>query len=248
MQHFGIIGKPLGHSMSKEYFEKRFAAEGVQADYTIHELDAVEDVVPLLDRLDGLNVTSPYKEAIMPYLDKIDETAREIGGVNVVYKRCGYNTDWIGAYQTMQNTKCKMNQNAKCKMQNDWTAALVLGTGGAARAVKFALEKLGMNVQVVSRNKSKGDLTYEELTEEVMKKCKVIANCTPLGMKPHEDEKPDIPYEWITKDHVLFDCIYNPEKTKFLEEGEKRGAEIVNGAEMFMAQAKEAWKKFRVES
>ena len=133
-------------------------------------------------------------------------------------------------------------------MQNDWTAALVLGTGGAARAVKFALEKLGMNVQVVSRSKSKGDLTYEELTEEVMKKCKVIANCTPLGMKPHEDEKPDIPYEWITKDHVLFDCIYNPEKTKFLEEGEKRGAEIVNGAEMFMAQAKEAWKIFMVES
>ena len=240
MQHFGIIGKPLGHSMSKEYFEKRFAAEGVQADYTIHELDAVEDVVPLLDRLDGLNVTSPYKEAIMPYLDKIDETAREIGGVNVVYKRCGYNTDWIGARAALSHQLSAVSDQPKAKQ------ALVLGTGGAARAVKFALEKLGMNVQVVSRSKGKGDLTYEELTEEVMKKCKVIANCTPLGMKPHEDEKPDIPYEWITKDHVLFDCIYNPEKTKFLEEGEKRGAEIVNGAEMFMAQAKEAWSIFNL--
>ena len=228
--------------MSKEYFEKRFAAEGVQADYTIHELDAVEDVVPLLDRLDGLNVTSPYKEAIMPYLDKIDETAQEIGGVNVVYKRCGYNTDWIGAKEAISHQLSAISYQTKVEQ------ALVLGTGGAARAVKFALEKLGMNVQVVSRSKGKGDLTYEELTEEVMKKCKVIANCTPLGMKPHEDEKPDIPYEWITKEHVLFDCIYNPEKTKFLEEGEKRGAQIVNGEAMFRAQAEEAWKTFRVES
>lgn len=220
--------------MSKEYFEKRFAAEGVQADYTVHELDAVEDVVPLLDRLDGLNVTSPYKEAIMPYLDKIDETAREIGGVNVVYKRCGYNTDWIGAREAL-----------KSRVESrEPREALVLGTGGAARAVRYALEKLGMKVKTVSRDKRKGDLTYGELTEEVMRECRVIANCTPLGMKPHEDEKPDIPYEWITKDHVLFDCIYNPEKTKFLAEGEKRGAEIVNGYAMFVAQAKEAWSIF----
>jgi len=237
MQHFGIIGKPLGHSKSKEYFEARFAAEGVQADYTIYELERIEDVVPLLDRLDGMNVTSPYKEAIMPYLDTIDETAREIGGVNVVYKRCGYNTDWIGAKAAL-----------KPYMRATDKQALVLGTGGAARAVKYALEHLGMKVQVVSRNKDKGDLTYGELTEEVMKQCTVIANCTPLGMKPHEDEKPDIPYEWITKQHVLFDCIYNPQKTKFLEEGEKRGAQIVNGAEMFVAQAKKAWEIFIVES
>ena len=238
MKHFGIIGKPLGHSMSKQYFDARFAAESVQAEYTIYELERIEDVVPLLDSLDGMNVTSPYKEAIIPYLDEIAETAREIGAVNVVYRHCGYNTDYIGA---MAALKPKVESREPRQ-------ALVLGTGGAARAVKYALEKLGMQVRVVSRDKKKGDLTYGELTEEVMKKCTVIANCTPLGMKPHEGEKPDIPYEWITAEHVLFDCIYNPEKTKFLEEGEKRGAEIVNGYAMFVAQAKEAWKKFRVDS
>ena len=240
MKHFGIIGKPLGHSMSKEYFERRFAAEGVQADYTIHELERIEDVVPLLDRLDGLNVTSPYKEVIMPYLDKIDETAREIGAVNVVYKRCGYNTDWIGAREAISHQLSAISYQTKVEQ------ALVLGTGGAARAVRYALEKMGMKVRTVSREKGKGDLTYGELTEEVIRECKVIANCTPLGMKPHEDEKPDIPYEWITKEHVLFDCIYNPEKTKFLEEGEKRGAEIVNGYAMFVAQAEEAWEIFNL--
>ena len=222
--------------MSKQYFDARFAAEGVQADYTIYELERIEDVVPLLDRLDGMNVTSPYKEAIMPYLDRIDETAREIGGVNVVYKRCGYNTDWIGAYEALKPL-------AKSQEPRE---ALVLGTGGAARAVKYALEKLGLKVRIVSRDKRKGDLTYADLTEEVMKECTVIANGTPLGMKPHEDEKPDIPYEWITKDHVLFDCIYNPKKTKFLEEGEKRGAQTVNGAEMFQEQAKEAEKIYKI--
>lgn len=224
--------------MSKQYFDARFAAEGVQADYTIYELERIEDVVPLLDRLDGLNVTSPYKEAIMPYLDKIDDTAREIGGVNVVYKRCGYNTDWIGAKAAIEPLANSQKPRAE--------QALVLGTGGAARAVKYALEKLGMKVRVVSRGKGKGDLTYGELTEEIMKKSLVIANCTPLGMKPHENEKPDIPYEWITTEHVLFDCIYNPEKTKFLEEGEKRGAQIVNGAEMFQEQAKEAEKIYKI--
>jgi len=233
----------LGHSRSQQYFEARFAAEGVQADYTVHELERIEDVVPLLDRLDGMNVTSPYKEAIMPYLDRIDETAREIGGVNVVYHHCGYNTDWIGATAAIE--PLAMSHEPKANSQKPRAEqALVLGTGGAARAVKYALEKLGMKVRIVSRDKKKGDLTYGELTEEIMKQCRVIANCTPLGMQPHEDEKPDIPYEWITTRHVLFDCIYNPEKTKFLEEGEKRGAQIVNGYAMFVAQAKEAWNIF----
>lgn len=247
MKHFGIIGKPLGHSQSKRYFDARFAAEGVQADYTLHELEHIEEVVPLLYQLDGLSVTSPYKEAIMPYLDKIDETAKEINAVNVVYQHCGYNTDWIGAKAALES-KVISNQQSAVSNQPRAELALVLGTGGAARAVKYALEDLGMKVRTVSRVAGKGDLTYADLTEEVMRECKVIANCTPLGMKPHEDEKPDIPYEWITKEHVLFDCIYNPEKTKFLEEGEKRGAQIVNGEAMFRAQAEEAWKTFRVES
>lgn len=235
MQHFGIIGKPLGHSQSKTYFDARFAAKGVQADYTVYELMRIEDVTPLLDSLDGISVTSPYKETVMTYLDKIDETAKEIGAVNLIYKHCGYNTDWIGAMAAL-----------KPYLRPTDKQALILGSGGAAHAVKYALEKMGLNVRTVSRQQGKGDLTYGELTQEVMKDCTVIANCTPLGMKPLEDKRPDVPYQWITNEHVLFDCIYNPEKTLFLAEGEKHGATIVNGAEMFVAQAKEAEKIYNI--
>lgn len=235
MQHFGIIGKPLGHSQSKTYFDARFAAKGVQADFTVYELMRIEDVVPLLDSLEGISVTSPYKEAVMTYLDKIDETAKEIGAVNLIYKRCGYNTDWIGAMAAL-----------KPYLRTTDKQALVLGTGGAARAVRYAMEQMGLKVRTVSRDKRKGDLTYKELTKEIITESSLIANCTPLGMKPLEQEKPEIPYEWITKEHVLFDCIYNPEKTMFLQEGEKHGATIVNGAKMFIAQAKEAEKIYKI--
>ncbi len=235
MQHFGIIGKPLGHSQSKKYFDNLFATQHIDADYTVRELEAIEEVVPLLDLLDGINVTSPYKELIIPYLNEIDPVAKEIGAVNVVYRHHGYNTDYIGAMAAL-----------KPHIRPTDKKALVLGTGGASRAVRYAMQKLGLEVSTISRQKGKGDLTYDELTEDVIKAHTVIANCTPLGMRPQENEKPDIPYEWISGKHILFDCIYNPEKTKFLEAGEQQGAQILNGEQMFSAQAKEAIKIFRI--
>ena len=235
MQHFGIIGKPLGHSQSKKYFDNLFATQHIDADYTVRELEAIEEVVPLLDLLDGINVTSPYKEVIIPYLNEIDPIAKEIGAVNVVYKHHGFNTDYIGAIAAL---KPHLRQTDK--------QALVLGLGGAARAVRYAMEQLGLNVMTISRQKGKGDLTYNQLTPEIIMAHTIIANCTPLGMRPQEDEKPDIPYEWLTPNHILFDCIYNPEKTKFLEAGEQQGAQIINGEQMFIAQAKEAIKIFRI--
>ena len=209
--HFGIIGKPLKHSQSKLFFDARFAADGIDADYSIHELDAIEDVVPLLDLLDGINVTSPYKEAIIPYLDSIDPVAQEMGAVNVVHNHRGYNTDWIGVTAAL-----------KPYLTPDDKHVLVLGSGGAAGAVRYALQHLGMDV----------------------KTNRIIANCTPLGMFPNESETPDIPWDFVTDKHLLFDCIYNPEQTLFLQRGRQQGAHIVNGREMFLAQAEAAMKIF----
>ena len=235
MQHFGIIGKPLGHSQSKKFFDERFATLGINADYSVRELEAIEEVVPLLDLLDGINVTSPYKEAIMPYLNEIDPVASEIGAVNVVYKHHGYNTDWIGCSEAL-----------KPYVRPQDKQAMLLGSGGAANAVKYALSKMGLKVTVVSRQPGKGDLTYAELTEQIMADHRIIANCTPLGMFPLNDEAPDIPWQWITADHLLFDCIYNPEQTLFLQRGKQQGAQTLNGYAMFLAQAQAAAKIFGI--
>lgn len=235
MQHFGIIGKPLGHSQSKMFFDERFAARGIDADYTLHELGSIGEVVPLLDALDGLNVTSPYKEAILPYLDEVDDVVREIGAVNVVYQHRGYNTDWIGVTEALSPY-----------LRQDDSRALVLGSGGAAAAVRYALRKMGLTVAVVSRQPGKGNMTYNELTDDLIADHRIIANCTPLGMNPHLSEAPDIPWQGITSEHLLFDCIYNPEETLFLRNGRERGAETVNGYAMFIAQAVAAARIFDI--
>ena len=235
MQHFGIIGKPLGHSLSKKYFDNLFATQHIDADYTIRELEAIEEVVPLLDLLDGLNVTSPYKEVIIPYLNEVDAVAQEISAVNVVYKHKGYNTDWIGVTEALKPYVTKQDRQA-----------LVLGSGGAANAVRYALQHMGLRVQVVSRQTGKGDLTYADLTEEVIESNRIIANCTPLGMFPLNSETPDIPWQWINEKHLLFDCIYNPEETLFLKNGKARGAQTVNGYRMFLAQAEAAGRIFGI--
>lgn len=222
--------------MSKVYFDALFIKEHVEADFNIYELERIEDVVPLLDSLDGMNVTSPYKEAIIPYLDSIDPAAEQIGAVNVVHNKRGYNTDYIGVMDTLQS----IVESRKSKAEGE--RALVLGTGGAAKAVRYALEQLGVQVTTVSRTPGKGDLTYADLTREVVRAHYIIANCTPLGMKPHEDEMPEV--NWITEHHLLFDCIYNPPQTKFLKEGEKHGAITLNGLGMFLGQAEAAWRIF----
>ena len=232
MRHFGIIGFPLLHSFSAKYFNEKFATEKIEAEYSLYPMKELtnERMNELLDTLDGMNVTMPYKQAIIPYLERLDETAEAVGAVNVVHKRVGYNTDCIGF---MESIRPLLGENDR--------KALVLGTGGASKAVCYGLKKLGVSPTLVSRTPKEGMLGYDQLTEEVMKEYTVIVNCTPLGMTPEENTYPAIPYEWISARHLLFDCVYNPEETLFLQKGKAQGARIRNGMEMLFGQAKAAW-------
>ena len=232
MRHFGIIGFPLLHSFSAKYFNEKFATEKIEAEYSLYPMKELtnERMNELLDTLDGMNVTMPYKQAIIPFLRQLDETAEAVGAVNVVHKRVGYNTDCIGF---MESIRPLLGENDR--------KALVLGTGGASKAVCYGLKKLGVSPTLVSRTPKEGMLGYDQLTEEVMKEYTVIVNCTPLGMTPEENTYPAIPYEWISARHLLFDCVYNPEETLFLQKGKAQGARIRNGMEMLFGQAKAAW-------
>lgn len=232
MRHFGIIGFPLLHSFSAKYFNERFATEKIEAEYSLYPMKELtnERMNELLDTLDGMNVTMPYKQAIIPYLEQLDETAEAVGAVNVVHKRVGYNTDCIGF---MESIRPLLGENDR--------KALVLGTGGASKAVCYGLKKLGLSPTLVSRTPKEGMLGYDQLTEELMNEYTVIVNCTPLGMAPEENTYPAIPYEWISARHLLFDCVYNPEETLFLQKGKAQGARIKNGMEMLFGQAKAAW-------
>ena len=233
MRHFGIIGFPLLHSFSAKYFNERFATEKIEAEYSLYPMKELtnERMNELLDTMNGMNVTMPYKQAIIPYLVQLDETAEAVGAVNVVHKRVGYNTDCIGF---MESIRPLLGENDR--------KALVLGTGGASKAVCYGLKKLGLSPTLVSRTPKEGMLGYDQLTEELMNEYTVIVNCTPLGMAPEENTYPAIPYEWISARHLLFDCVYNPEETLFLQKGKAQGARIKNGMEMLFGQAKAAWK------
>ena len=232
MRHYGIIGYPLQHSFSARYFSQKFAREGIDAEYSLYPMeDLKSQIEELLNRLDGFNVTMPYKQAIIPYLDALDETAKAVGAVNVVHQRVGYNTDCIGFMESIRPLLRANDQKA-----------LVLGTGGASKAVCYGLQQLGLTPTLVSRTKREGVLTYAELTEEVMAAYTVIVNCTPLGMYPQIDHCPEIPYEYLSARHLLFDCVYNPEETLFLRRGAAQGAKTQNGIEMLYGQAKAAWK------
>ena len=233
MRHFGIIGFPLLHSFSAKYFNERFATEKIEAEYSLYPMKELtnERMNELLDTLNGMNVTMPYKQAIIPYLEQLDETAEAVGAVNVVHKRVGYNTDCIGF---MESIRPLLGENGH--------KALVLGTGGASKAVCYGLKKLGLSPTLVSRTPKEGMLGYDQLTEELINEYTVIVNCTPLGMAPEENTYPAIPYEWISARHLLFDCVYNPEETLFLQKGKAQGARIKNGMEMLFGQAKAAWK------
>lgn len=234
MRHFGIIGYPLVQSFSAKYFNEKFVTSGIDAEYSLYptEVESLKlTVEKLLDELDGMNVTIPYKQAIIPYLDRLDETAEAIGAVNVIHKHVGYNTDCLGFIDSIRPL-----------LRNNDRLALVLGTGGASKAVCYGLRKLGIIPTLVSRTPKAGMLGYQDLTDEIMRTHTVIVNCTPLGMFPEVDACPDIPYELITARHLLFDCIYNPEETLFLRKGKAQGATIQNGLEMLYGQAKAAWK------
>ncbi len=235
-QEFGIIGCPLEHSFSAPYFNEKFAREGIDAVYEAYPIQHVEEFTSLCQTHDfiGINVTYPYKESIIPYLDELDETARRIGAVNVVRfvdgKKIGYNTDVVGFTKALTPL-----------LQPQHRSALILGTGGAAKAITYALEQLGIGYTFVSRDTSKG-LTYESLTKEIIQENKLIINCTPLGMYPNTETYPAIPYEYLTAKHLLYDVVYNPEKSVFLQKGEAQGATIQNGLSMLHGQAEAAWK------
>lgn len=235
MRHFGLIGFPLGHSLSAELFNEKFRRESIDAEYSLYAVEPPESFSELFDKVEGLNVTIPYKRIIISYLDEISEEAREIGAVNCVRitaegKRIGYNTDVIGIRKTLS------------KHNLSGSKALILGTGGAAAAVEWVLRQMGVEVDNVSRNEHKATYTYEQITPELLAEYRLIVNATPVGMYPHIDQAPQLPYEAIDSKHILFDLIYNPQETLMLKLGRERGATTINGMEMFEAQAAAAWE------
>ena len=239
MKQYGLIGRTLTHSFSKNFFMQKFEENGI-ADcvYDNFELKCIEDFPALLKThpdLKGLNVTIPYKEDVLQYLTDQNDVVKEIHACNCIKiegdSLKGYNTDVIGFWKSLQP-----------KLKKYHKRALILGTGGAAKAIRYVLEQLGMEYAIVSRRKKLNELGYEDLGEEVLSKYQVIINTTPLGMYPNIDSDPPVPYEYITRKHFLYDLIYNPQKTKFLAEGEKRGAQICNGSEMLILQAEESWR------
>lgn len=237
---YGLIGFPLGHSFSAKYFAEKFAREHIHAEYLNFEMESVDGLRRFVQEqpgLRGFNVTIPHKQAVMPLLDALDEDARAIGAVNVVKvldgKLKGYNTDVVGFTESLRPMLASNPEGR---------TALVLGTGGASKAVVHGLRKLGFAPQLVSRTKRPDAITYEELTPSLLSSSPLIVNCTPVGMYPHTDEAPRIPYALLTPDHILYDLIYNPLETEFLRLGRQHGAVTKNGLEMLHLQAEAAWE------
>ncbi len=236
---FGLIGASVSHSFSKSYFDEKFFREGFRDyHYELFALTSIKDLETLLTDtkgLSGLNVTIPYKEQVIQYLNEVDPVAKKIGAVNVIKfkdgKLIGFNTDSDAFRETLQNWLPKTRS----------FHALILGTGGSSKAVQEALKKLKINFKIASRDKDKGDYIYEELNESIISKSQLIINTTPLGMSPNNTSMPPIDYELITKDHYVYDLIYNPARTMFLQKAEMRGATIKNGLEMLHVQAEKSW-------
>src|SRR5688572_7168685 len=240
MRKFGLIGFPLTHSFSRKYFTQKFQEEHIpDAVYELFELPELQKLPALISQnpeLKGLSVTIPHKQNVIPFLDELDETAAKIGAVNTIKisggKLKGYNTDVIGFRESLKNFL----------PQNFNSAALILGTGGAAQAVKAALDELQIPFKSVSRNPDSGNLTYEKLNPEIINNHLLIINTTPLGTYPDLENCPPILYEFLTSEHFLFDLVYNPEETLFMKNGRGKGAKTQNGYEMLVLQAEAAWK------
>ena len=231
MRQFGIIGKPLEHSYSAIYFTEKFTREKIDAEYRLYEIDDLSNIISLMRKLYGFNVTYPYKQLIINHLQSIDDIAVKIGAVNVVCQGKGYNTDWIGF----------RNSIFPYLRQKD-THALILGTGGVSKAIQYALQEMDIQYTLVSRHAEGSILGYNDLSAEVIATHTIIINCTPLGMYPDINSLPPIPYEYINDKHLLYDCVYNPECTAFLRAGIKQGARTVNGIQMLHIQADAAWE------
>lgn len=237
---FGLIGKNISYSFSKKYFTEKFShLKLTQYEYHNFDIHTIKILPTLLNQypnLKGLSVTIPYKEQIFPFLDEISEEATEIGAVNTVKicnkKLIGYNTDIYG-----------FENSLKPLLQKHHQKALILGTGGASKAVKYVLKKLSIPFISVSRTpKEMDEISYKSLNEEIIKEYQIIVNCSPIGTFPTINEAPNIPYQFITKKHLLYDLIYNPDETLFLKNGKAKGATIKNGLEMLQLQAEKAWE------
>ena len=242
MDKYGLIGYPLGHSFSISYHNQRFADEGINAKYFNYEIPSIDNLTEVLDsnpELKGLNVTIPYKQKVMEYLDYISPEARAIGAVNVIRvihegKNTilkGYNSDVIGFTQSIEPM-----------LEEYHKKALILGTGGASKAINYGLKSLGLETIFVSRYRRPGTICYEDITPEVIKEYNVIVNCTPLGMYPKTEECPFLPYEAMYENNILYDLIYNPDETLFMKKGAEHGANVKNGLEMLLLQAFASWE------
>ena len=233
LKKYGLIGYPLSHSFSPRYFKRKFKREGIaNARYDLYPIDAISKIENI--EVHGLNVTIPYKEAVIDYLDDMSDVARNIGAVNTIDyrdgKMIGHNTDAYGFEHSLRPLTTESFNDR----------ALILGSGGAAKAVQYVLQSMSIQYMVVSR--SKGDVTYAELDKAIIENHHLIINTTPLGMSPNIDTCPDIPYEYLSREHILYDLVYNPEKTLFLNKGAQVPCTIKNGLEMLELQADEAWR------
>lgn len=241
MDKYGLMGFPLGHSFSKDFFNEKFANEGVNAKYINFEIPSIDNLPEILDsnpELRGFNVTIPYKEKVISFLDSVSAEARAIGAVNVVKVTHkgnntilkGYNSDVIGFTKSIEPL---LDKNHK--------KALILGTGGASKAINYGLKSLGLQTVFVSRYERPGTIQYEKITPDIIKEYSVIVNCTPCGMYPHVDECPNLPYDAMDTHTILYDCIYNPDETLFMKKGKQYGATVKNGLEMLLLQAYASW-------
>lgn len=239
MKVYGLVGKSLGHSFSKRFFTEKFASEGIDARYENFEIPEISDFSALIksnSALNGLNVTIPYKEAVIPYLDELDEVAQNIGAVNTIRfegeRLIGYNTDAHGFHASI-----------KPFLRNIHERALILGTGGAAKAVAHVLQGIGIDVCYLSRTPNETTtFAYEEANENMFKAFKLVVNCTPIGTFPNVEAYPPIPTSFFTPDHLLVDLIYNPEETQLMKLAKANGAETINGYAMLKHQALKAWE------
>ncbi|MEM1322455.1 MAG: shikimate dehydrogenase [Bacteroidota bacterium] len=242
-RQFGLIGYPLSHSFSKRYFNEKFEQEGLSNHhYELFPLARIEELPELLTaqpNLVGLNVTIPYKQLVLPFLDEIEEGAAAVGAVNTIHltegKLKGYNTDVYGFQLSLEHFVAAQERERPER-------ALILGTGGAARAVAWVLEQLNIDFDYVSRDPQKAALTYKMLDHRHLEQVQLIINTTPLGMAPNVEQSPAIPYSLLGPQHLLYDLVYNPQKTVFLSRGESQGCSIINGLEMLHLQAEKAWE------
>lgn len=242
MDKYGLIGYPLKHSFSKGFFNEKFAAENIAAEYINFEIPSIKefkDIIKLNPNLCGLNVTIPYKEQVMPYLDELTDNAKAIGAINVIkfvkskgknLKLIGHNSDILGFKQSIEPL-----------LEPHHKYALILGTGGSSKAIYHGLKQLNIESTFVSRTPAKGEMSYSELSPGIMDKYMLIVNCTPVGMFPNVDEAPEIPYGQLGRQHLLYDLLYNPDETLFLKKGKEQGAVVKNGLEMLLLQAFESW-------